>query len=46
MAYSLEKQQKLSDAINTYVQVLELEPTNSTAIKRLKLLKPEAIPNK
>ena len=46
MAYSLEKQQKLSDAINTYVQVLELEPTNQTAIKRLKLLKPEAIPNK
>jgi tetratricopeptide (TPR) repeat protein len=46
MAYSLEKQQKLDDAIIIYTQVLKLEAKNSTAIKRLKLLKPEAIPLK
>jgi len=45
MAFSLEKLQKAEDAINAYVQVLGLEPTNNTALKRLKLLKPEAIPS-
>ncbi len=45
MAFSLEKWQKTEDAINAYVQVLNLESTNNTALKRLKLLKPEAIPS-
>lgn len=45
MAFSLEKLQKTEDAINAYVQVLNLESTNNTALKRLKLLKPEAITN-
>ena len=45
MAFSLEKLQKTEDAINAYVQVLNLESTNNTALKRLKLLKPEAIPS-
>ncbi|MDA1169940.1 MAG: hypothetical protein O2893_02120 [Cyanobacteria bacterium] len=43
MAFSLEKLQKTDDAINAYVQVLNLESTNNTALKRLKLLKPEAL---
>ncbi|MDA0290874.1 MAG: hypothetical protein O2922_02630 [Cyanobacteria bacterium] len=43
MAFSLEKLQKTDDAINAYVQVLSLESTNNTALKRLKLLKPEAL---
>lgn len=45
MAFSLEKLQKTEDAINAYTQVLGLEPANSTALKRLRLLKPEAIAN-
>lgn len=45
MAFSLEKLQKTEDAINAYVQVLNLESANNTALKRLKLLKPEAIPS-
>lgn len=43
MAFSLEKLQKTDDAINAYVQVLNLESTNNTALKRLKLLKPEVL---
>jgi tetratricopeptide (TPR) repeat protein len=41
LAYSLEKQQAGDEAVLLYEKVLSLEPSNPTANRRLKLLRPE-----
>lgn len=38
LAFALEKQQKIEEALSTYQRVLELEPANRTASKRLRSL--------
>jgi len=38
LAFALEKQAKLEEARQAYSQVLELDPGNKTALKRLKSL--------